>query len=146
MLFAAELPKYTKLLPEAMQVEMKAFSDLEKAAKEVARQAAKARKAAKAAAAATVKMEPGLEPGKDGAGGSGSSGSGSSGSGSSSSIKDSKGRRKIKAEPEEVLAPPPSTPPPPSAARHANAADMLSPRLAGSPPKRIRVKEEPSDA
>lgn len=138
MLFAAELPKYTKLLPEAMQVEMKAFSDLEKAAKEEARQAAKARKAAKAAAAATVKMEPGLEAGKDGAGGSGSSGSGSS--------TDSKGRRKIKAEPEEVLAPPPSTPPPPSAARHANPADMLSPRLAGSPPKRIRVKEEPSDA
>lgn len=138
MLFAAELPKYTKLLPEAMQVEMKAFSDLEKAAKEEARQAAKARKAAKAAAAATVKMEPGLEAGKDGAGGSGS--------GSSGSSTDSKGRRKIKAEPEEVLAPPPSTPPPPSAARHANPADMLSPRLAGSPPKRIRVKEEPSDA
>lgn len=141
MLFAAELPKYTKLLPEAMQVEMKAFSDLEKAAKEEARQAAKARKAAKAAAAATVKMEPGLEAGKDEAGGSGSSGSSSSGS-----SKDGRGRRKIKAEPEEVLAPPPSTPPPPSAARHANPADMLSPRLAGSPPKRIRVKEEPSDA
>lgn len=100
---------------------------MEKAAKEVARQAAKARKAAKAAETATVKMEPGLEAGKDGAGGSGSSGSGSSGS-----SKDSKGKRKIKAEPEEVLAPPPSTPPPPSAARHANPADMLSPRLAGS--------------
>eukprot|EP00729_Bicosta_minor_P013804 gene13804-22481_t len=142
LLFAAELPKYTKLLPEAMQVEMKAFSDLEKAAKEEARQAAKARKAAKAAAAATVKMEPGLEAGKDGAGGSGSGSSGSNGSSKNSS----KGRQKIKVEPEEMLAPPPSTPPPPSAARHANPADMLSPRLAGSPPKRIRVKEEPSDA
>ena len=117
LLFAAELPKYTKLLPEAMQLEMKQFANLEKAAKEEARNAAKARKAAKAAC---VKKEGGSSSSSSGSGSSSGSTGTSDGSGVESSSTPLKRER-----PEKIPA-----------------EGVLSPRLAGSPPKRIKVKAE----